>query len=529
MGEFHNFLCRRGAAEWRSFMKTHNYKFMSASSVWATGREREMNLTLDFVTKIDFCNKKTVLCAAGSSSYIILVNGEMIAHGPARTAHGYYRVDEIELDRYLRQGTNTVALRVAGYNVNSFSYLDVPAFLCAEIVSDGDVIAYTDEQGGGFNAYILNERIEKVQRYSFQRTFVESYDLSQGAFSVEYGDFGDRDAVNLSCVGEKNYIYRDIPYGDYEKILPERTIGRGNVSYSDKENYYNAREICNINENYKGYKLEELEFSSHIEVGKMDFSPSEAYDGNTNDILLGKDEYVDIDIQKNYTGIFNFELECMGDGIFYLLFDEVMHHGAVNCFRLGTSSIVLVKAEKGIYKICCAEPYVMRYIRIVSSGAACRVKNLKLIKIAYPSSQIKASFIGEDGQMEKIYDAALETFCSNVVDIYMDCPSRERAGWLCDSFFTSRVEYVLCKNSAVEKAFLENFLMPEKFEFLPDGMLPMCYPSDHTDGTFIPNWAMWYALELAEYPDRCGDFELVNNAKDRMYGLLEYFKNFENE
>ena len=25
----------------------------------------------------------------------------------------------------------------------------------------------------------------------------------------------------------------------------------------------------------------------------------------------------------------------------------------------------------------------------------------------------------------------------------MDCPSRERAGWLCDSYFTAKTEYVL--------------------------------------------------------------------------------------
>ena len=30
-------------------------------------------------------------------------------------------------------------------------------------------------------------------------------------------------------------------------------------------------------------------------------------------------------------------------------------------------------------------------------------------------------------------------------------------------------------------------------------MLPMCYPADHYDGNFIPNWAMWFVLELEEY------------------------------
>ena len=111
----------------------------------------------------------------------------------------------------------------------------------------------------------------------------------------------------------------------------------------------------------------------------------------------------------------------------------------------------------------------------------------------------------------------------------MDCPSRERAGWLCDSFFTARVAMDLCGHSTIEKNFLENFLLPDKFEFLPDGMLPMCYPADHNDGVFIPNWAMWFVIELQEYLVRSGDRELVDALKPKVFALLEYFKPFQND
>ena len=59
--------------------------------------------------------------------------------------------------------------------------------------------------------------------------------------------------------------------------------------------------------------------------------------------------------------------------------------------------------------------------------------------------------------MDSIFNAAVETFKQNTLDIYMDCPSRERAGWLCDSFFTARAEHYLTGASTVEKNFLENF------------------------------------------------------------------------
>ena len=39
----------------------------------------------------------------------------------------------------------------------------------------------------------------------------------------------------------------------------------------------------------------------------------------------------------------------------------------------------------------------------------------------------------------------------------------QRAGWLCDSFFTARVAADLAGTTSVEKNFLENFLLPPSF------------------------------------------------------------------
>ena len=57
----------------------------------------------------------------------------------------------------------------------------------------------------------------------------------------------------------------------------------------------------------------------------------------------------------------------------------------------------------------------------------------------------------------------------------------------------------------------------------------MCYPADHPDGNFIPNWAMWYVIELGEYLERTGDIDFVSSMRDRIYSLLKYFRGFEND
>ncbi len=509
-------------------MNLHPYSFRAATPVWEVGTAHDMNRTISFCTDLPAADGASVtVAAAASCEFILLVNGRFVAHGPARCAHGFFRVDEYDLTPYLTKGVNRVCLRVAGYNVNSFAYLDQPSFLCAEILSGDKVIAATGRDG--FVCYGCDERVSRVQRYSFQRTFAETYNLAPGAFGYEYNPHTIKDTVPLETAEAGQFLCRDIPYNDEETVYPEQVFQRGKVTYSEKEHYFDDRAIVNIYDRFLGYPENELDYASHRELGKCDFAAPAPADESPEDITLDADTYADIVYPCNTTGIYEFDLESDGDGELFIVFDEILLDGHVKTFRLGLSNVISVKFQRGKYRLTCTMAHVMKYARLVAKGASVRVRGLHLYHIAYPASAITARFVGEDETMRRIYDAAVETFRANSVDIYMDCPSRERAGWLCDSFFTSRVEYVLTQKSLLERAFLQNFLLPDSFKYLPAGMLPMCYPSDHYDETFIPNWAMWYGVELCEYLGRTGDTAFIEDARPKMYALLDYFKPFENE
>ncbi len=510
-------------------MLTHTYTFRAATPVWEVGTARVMNRTLSFCANLAG-GQTAKLAAAASCSFVLLVNGEFVAHGPARCAHGHFRVDEYDLTPYLTKSVNRVTLRVVGYNVNGFAYLNQPSFLCAEITDGDKVLAATGACGDAadFACYVTAERIIKTQRYSFQRAYTEAYTLSEGAFDYEVNPDTKTTPIATETVAAGVLIHRDMPYSDNEILLPKKVFQRGTVSYSEKEAYYCQRELVPT-DIYYTYPEEELECASHVEVGQCDFAAPTTADEFCAVIDLAADTYADLDMGVNYTGIYDLTVEAEGEGTLYILFDEILCDGHVSPHRMGSSQIIAVRVQAGKYHLTCAEPYTMRFVRLVAKGCAMKVVGLKVYHIAFPVSAFTARFAGDDETMKKIYDAAVETFRANTVDFYMDCPSRERAGWLCDSFFTSRVEKTMTGQSLVERAFLENFLMPESFEFLPEGMLPMCYPADHNDMTFIPNWAMWYVVELGEYLTRTGDRAFVDSARDRVYGLLKYFSKFENE
>src|SRR5664280_2717374 len=155
--------------------------FVSAKPIWPKGRETEKNLFAGFRAAFKApAQEKVVLRATGATLYRVFLNGHFLAQGPARGPHGYFRVDEWDLTAKLQPGVNVVAFEVAGYKVNSYYLLDQPSFLQAEVVAGGKVLASTRGSGAPFTATILKERVQKVQRYSFQRPFSEVYRLTPG-------------------------------------------------------------------------------------------------------------------------------------------------------------------------------------------------------------------------------------------------------------------------------------------------------------------------------------------------------------
>ena len=153
--------------------------FRSAKPIWPQGREKEMNLWVGFRAVFDApAGKHVYLRMTGCTFYHVYLNGEFHGWGPARAPQDYFRVDFWDITPMLVKGRNFVCVEVAGYNVNSL--------LCHERAifppggSDDGIrgAGFHRRSGQQFEAKILPQHIEKVQRYTFQRTFSEG--LSPG-------------------------------------------------------------------------------------------------------------------------------------------------------------------------------------------------------------------------------------------------------------------------------------------------------------------------------------------------------------
>lgn len=499
-----------------------NRFFKKALPICVERFRNEMNITVGYRVDFNYSGGECRLNVAGCSFYHIYINGEFFSYGPARAAHGFFRVDEHNITPFLSVGKNSIAFEVCGYNINSFEFLDQTPFLQAEITVDG--VAVFSTGADKINAFHLNGRVQRVQRHSFQRGFVECYNWSEGFCDWRQNGNGTE---TVAVCHEVSLLPRRIPNLKFGIKRAAHNIACGNVKMNIPEAYHHDRAQTAISFEFpvlKGYKYEEEEIHLSDELQNYIFEPL-TLSGNDN--ILTSNKYISMEWDKVESGFLELKFNCSEDTLFYIRFDEKLIGGDINP-NGDCVNAIRINVKRGKYSFLSSNIYSFKYLKVFCVSGNVRLDEISIKTVECPV-EISNDLKIEDNNLNKVYQAALNTFRENAVDIFMDCPGRERAGWLCDSFFTARTEKYLTGNNLIEYNFLENYILNDTFEYIPNGMVPMCYPADHGDGVFIPNWAMWLIAEIGDYYKRTQDSSLIKAYKSRVYGIINYFKSFENE
>ncbi len=494
--------------------------FRSAFPVWAKDRQEEMNLFIS--AKADFeCFRGTAAVRiACCTAYHLTVNGVFCTYGPARCGEGFFRVDENDITPLLKPGKNEVVITVAGYNQPSYEYASMqPSFLCAEIECDGRIIAATGSVG--FSYEQNTEIAQRAHRYTYQRCLSEFHTVPYAPKPVE-----------MTEAKSVKFVPRRIGQSVYSFERATESLDRGTAEYVKKEDdgEYPWAIRCVASGEFPGYKPDELEVYTGLEVASLDLTSTDATRRCAGKIKL-KNGYETLKLRNDQTGLISMRVRAKEPVRITVIFTEYQKTDFPKlCFCMTQSrgfAAAVWQLGAGTHEILSFEPYSMQYMQIIAVGGECEIEDPGVVTVGFRPVPVRMKT--PDPVLRDITAAAVNTFRQNAYDIFMDCPSRERAGWLCDSFFTSRVEYLLTGRNDTEYNFLENFLLPDGYRNIPDGMLPMCYPSDHMKGNYIPNWAMFFVLEMEEHKRRNPGSDLPERAKEKIYKLLKFFEKYENE
>lgn len=490
------------------------------NTIWNREIREVKNHTLAFVYEWKAAAGDCLKIAAGSL-YRIFANGKLMGYGPARGPHGYARIDCYDFSGYAGEKVRLVA-EVSAPNVNSYYVVDELPFFAAELLRDGCILAESED----FTAYRITDRVEKVQRFSFQRAFVESYRMKACRSVFLNGDNSLFPVVETQPVDGPKFLERHVHYPRLDFAVA-RLLEQGTVTVDGNQPPMRDRCMMNINENYKGYPFDSLEECISDEVTGFCFHKA----ADRMDTLSGN-TYRMYDFTRTLTGFFRTRVRVLQTAVFYILFDEVISEEngetTIDPFRNTCCNVLKYRLEPGEYELLAFEANSARFAAVCVTMGEVLLSEFGMVTYENPDVARYVKDTGDAG-LNQIIEAAKNTFAQNAVDILTDCPSRERAGWLCDSYFSSRAEAMFTGENLVERSFLENYILSPQSPFLPKGMLPMCYPADHNDGIYIPNWTMWLVLELKNYLERTGDHTLIEQAKKRVYDLVSFFARCQNE
>ena len=89
-------------------------QFLKAKPVWVLGMEEEPNYRLQFKTVCGSLDDAKIHIAT-SGTYQLWINGEFVSYGPARAGKDHFRMEKIDISRFLTKERNTVIIEVAGY------------------------------------------------------------------------------------------------------------------------------------------------------------------------------------------------------------------------------------------------------------------------------------------------------------------------------------------------------------------------------------------------------------------------------
>ena len=441
--------------------------------IWAKTNSPIANKVIFKYTLKEDADKMTL---SASAFYTVFFNDTLVSYGPERTADGYSKIREIPINKKNIE----IKVLVYDYGIPSLDKDFGNPFFGCEIYKGEKLVASIDD----FKAYSSTEFLTNTIKFSFQRGFVERFDL-RNIKENELPTYEVKNIKLINGVGDKCH-YNECSFKETRSFIFDKFDKINIPNYIDQED--------------KKFSI------------KHDFLD-----------LIKCYRCFDYELESEKSGLIKLEIHSKEKGgKVFVVFDEYLKDGKWNYGRSSCNDLITIDTDVADKVVLTSTVYSLKHLRVLTN------KNIEVkpSMILIQNDDVPECSKTGDRKLDLILESARNTFMQNALDIYTDCPGRERGGWLCDGYFIGLSENYFTGKNEIERCFLENFIIG-KYDEVEKGMLPMVFPSE--EKLFIPNWAMWFVLELEQYNLRTKDYTLVEHAKDKIEGLLNYFKEFENE
>ena len=456
------------------------------------------------------------IAISAQNMYRLYINEEFVMQGPRRTAHGYLRVDEIDISKYLCVGQNHVAVELVEYGDTYNGYSNDStlenAMLIFEILSGDNCILATGKDDIGVCR--LNYRVKSSERISHCREALEIYNIcgDEDDWKVGRADF----EVAKIADDDKTYLSTSLPFPTLKKHIMYNVVKSGGC-YID-ENKKIKKDFYETDEYFS--RISELAF---VECRKTVDTKGDnllfEQSGGAINITSCGDSYIMLDLGVSEVALLSVDIES-DEGVIDFVHSEMLNTKGEMPHYFGTVS--RIHTSGGRVKHIFFEAGLYRYLKIYFRGCRnIKINEIALLEYSYPDND-KCGFECSDPEANILYAAAKRTLLFNTLDVFMDCPDRERGGWLCDSLWTARAASLMLSDDRIEREMIESFLLTDENKLFY-GFFPEVYPGnkgDYLACAGITTWSFWFMCELCEYVSRTGDRELALEFKDRVSSFV---------
>ncbi len=502
----------------------HTYSFQAATAVFHPHFDptRAVNQFGFYAPLRVSANAAVTVCVTARSLYRLFVNGTPVLYGPARTAHGYARVDEKDISALVRAGINHIAIEVVaygcdypGYNRYSNDCTLEDGMLTAELLVNGQVALATGRDD--FKTCVITARDSESERISHSRECTEVYHMDAAYVAWRCGEGSFVSPVPVA--DEPIYLCHKALIPTLE-CFPIRDLVAFGACRMDTDR---AVKTLFYEVNSPVYEALPEHPTADCRRTVEDLTSSVSVHSTADGLTLGGAEsfYALYDGGVSRVGFIRLSVTCETAGILDLVHSELLDtDGTIPYYH---NQVTRLHLPAGRTDFLAMEPALVRYLKLIFRGTgAVTIHDLAILDDSYPDEH-RATFQCSDENVNRLYHAAKLTLRLNTRDIFMDCPERERGGWLCDSLWTARAATLLLSDTRVEREFLENFLLTPA-DGMFHGFFSEVYPANKPDYkamTGITTWSFWLMCEVCEYIRRTGDTAFAEEHCARIRAFVE--------
>ena len=444
--------------------------------------------------RLEFSESATSFALATGCFYQAWLNGNWLGYGPARASHGRLTIDRWALPAGQLREQNVITVQAFWEGIFTYDHVR------------GEPGIWLGLDGSDFTLWSSGRTGRRpTYRLSHQRGWAEEIDARKRAKGWPAGGWDEAEwqpAILRKMTASPPVILEE------RDLLPLVRVTRRAewVSFAGSADLAGRVKHRQLGyEHTPGFDCPEDSAARNIQEERL--LPSGALDRNlaaltvsgSGDAVLapdpaGGDRTVQLDFGHFVTGLLVLELTAPAGTVVDIGWSEAPWQpelssrwsessqpaGAVtprecNDARQGTRYTCAGGRERFEGLVIMA----MRCVRLTfrtPQPEAITLHELSVRVSGYPIER-EGAFLCSDASLNRIHRAAVETMENSIHDVYMDCPGRERGGWLNDSYSAAVGLGAISADTTLDRRFLRQFIDSLEHNRGTGTLFPL-YPSE---------------------------------------------------